>query len=131
LQQIEEAARTVGQPLVVAKASTDDELEAAFVSLVREGIGALLVTADPFFDTRRDRLIAFAAEQRLPTIYQFREYAVAGGILSYGMSITDGYRQYGLYTANILKGTKPADLPVMQPTNSSWSSTSRLRRRSA
>jgi putative tryptophan/tyrosine transport system substrate-binding protein len=116
LQQIEEAARTVGQPLFVAKASTDYELEAAFVSLVREGIGALLVTADPFFDTRRDRLIAFAAERRLPTIYQFREYAVAGGILSYGVSITDGYRQYGLYTASILKGTKAADLPVMQPT---------------
>jgi putative ABC transport system substrate-binding protein len=90
--------------------------EAAFASLAREGIGALLVTADPYFDTRRDRMVAFAAQQRLPAIYQYREYAVAGGVLSYGVSLTDGYRQYGLYTAKILKGTKPADLPVLQAT---------------
>jgi putative ABC transport system substrate-binding protein len=116
LQQIETAARDIGQQIVVSKASSDDELEAAFASLVREGIGALLVGADPFFDTRRDRIVALAAQQRLPAIYQFREYAVAGGLLSYGVSITDSYRQFGLYTANILKGARPADLPVQQPT---------------
>ena len=121
LQQLEEAAHAISQRIVIAKASNDDALEAAFASLVREGAGSLLVTADPYFDTRhfdtrRDRIVAFAARQRLPAIYQFREYAVAGGLLSYGVSITDAYHQYGAYTARILKGAKPADLPVHQPT---------------
>ena len=82
--------------------------------LVQERIGALLVAADPYFDTRRDRIIASAAQHRLPAIYQFREYAVAGGLLSYGVSIAEAYRQYGVYTARIRKGAKPADLPVQQ-----------------
>jgi putative tryptophan/tyrosine transport system substrate-binding protein len=116
LQDIEEAARSIDQRIVVAKASTDAELDAAFAALVKEGVGALLVCADPYFDTRRDRIVGFAQRQRLPAIYQFREYAVAGGLLSYGVSITDAYQQYGVYTANILKGAKPADLPVLQPT---------------
>jgi putative ABC transport system substrate-binding protein len=116
VRDIEEAARAIGQRIVIAKASTDDELEAAFASLTREGIGALLPAGDPYFDTRRDRIVAFAARQRIPAIYQFREYVVAGGLLSYGVSITDGYRQFGLYAAEILKGTKPADLPVQQVT---------------
>jgi putative ABC transport system substrate-binding protein len=114
LQELEQAARTLGQRLVVTKASTDEELNAAFAVLVQERIGALLVAADPYFDTRRDRIIALAAQHRLPAIYQFREYAVAGGLLSYGISITDGYRQYGVYAASILNGAKPADLPVQQ-----------------
>jgi putative tryptophan/tyrosine transport system substrate-binding protein len=113
---IEEAARAIGQRIVTVMASTDDELEAAFGSLVHEGIGALLVTADPYFDIRRDRIVAFAARQRLPAIYQFREFAVAGGVLSYGLSFSDVYRQVGVYTAKILKGTKPAELPVQQVT---------------
>jgi putative tryptophan/tyrosine transport system substrate-binding protein len=116
LQDIEEAARRIDQPIVVVKASTDVELDAAFAALVREHADALLVGADPYFDTRRDRIIDFARRQRLPAIYQFREYAVAGGLLSYGVSITDAYRQYGVYTAAVLKGAKPADLPVLQPT---------------
>jgi putative tryptophan/tyrosine transport system substrate-binding protein len=115
-QQLEEASRASNQRLVFAQASTDDELEAAFASLVREDAGALLVAADPYFDTRRDRIVAFAARQRLPAIYQFREYAVAGGLLSYGVNITEVYRQFGVYTASVLKGAKPADLPVQQPT---------------
>src|SRR5262249_5795925 len=90
----------------------------AFASLVRERVGALLVAADPYFDTRRDRIIGFAERQRLPAIYQFREYAVSGGLLSYGVTITDSYRQYGDYAAKSLKGAKPADLPVLQPTKS-------------
>jgi putative tryptophan/tyrosine transport system substrate-binding protein len=113
---IEDAARRLGQRIVIAKAGTDDELEAAFALLLRERVGALLVAADAYFDTRRDRIVAFAARERLPAIYQFREYAVAGGVLSYGISITEGYRQYGLYTAKILGGAKPADLPVQQVT---------------
>jgi putative ABC transport system substrate-binding protein len=116
LQEIEEAARAIDQRIVVAKSATDAELDAAFAALIREGVGALLVCADPFFDTRRDRIVDFARRQRLPAIYQFREYAVAGGLLSYGVSVTDAYRQYGVYTAAILKGAKPADLPVLQPT---------------
>ena len=74
------------------------------------------MAADPYFDTRRDRIIAFAVQNRLPAMYQFREFAVAGGLISYGPSITDSYRQGGTYVGRILKGTKPADLPVLQPT---------------
>jgi putative tryptophan/tyrosine transport system substrate-binding protein len=116
LQQIEDAARSIDQRIVVAKASTDEELETAFATFTREGIGGLLVTADPYFDTRREQIVGLASRQRVPTIYQFREYAVAGGLLSYGVSITDAYRNYGVYAAKILDGAKPADLPVLQPT---------------
>jgi putative ABC transport system substrate-binding protein len=115
LQQLEDAARAINQRLFIAKAGTDPELD-AFASLKREGAGALLVAADAYFDTRRDRIVGFAAQQRLPTIYHFREYAVAGGLLSYGVSITEAYRQCGVYTAKILKGAKPAELPVLQST---------------
>jgi putative ABC transport system substrate-binding protein len=114
--QIEEAARSINQRILIAKASTDEELAAAFAALTAARVGALLVAADPYFDTRRDRIIAFAERERLPAIYQFREYAEAGGLLSYGASIVDGYRQRGIYTARILNGAKPADLPVLQPT---------------
>jgi putative ABC transport system substrate-binding protein len=116
LQQFEDAARAIGQRIIIGKASNDEALETAFASLVQEGAGALFVTADPYFDTQRDRIVAFAERQRLPAIYQFREYALAGGLLSYGVSITDAYRNYGVYAARILKGAKPAELPVLQPT---------------
>jgi putative tryptophan/tyrosine transport system substrate-binding protein len=116
LREIEEAARTIDQRIIVANASDDAELEAAFGSLTSARVAALLVTANSYFDVRRDRIVGFAAQQRLPAIYQFREYAVAGGLLSYGVDITDGYRQYGVYTAKVLNGAKPADLPVLQPT---------------
>jgi putative ABC transport system substrate-binding protein len=116
LQDLEEAARTIGQKLFVSKASNDVALNAAFTSLVQQRVEALLVAADPYFDTRRDEIIAFANQNRLPAIYQFREYAIAGGLISYGPSITDLYRQAGIYAGRILKGAKPADLPVVQPT---------------
>ena len=116
LQQIEEAARSIDQRITVANVSTDEELQAAFVAFTSQRVGALLVAADPYFDTRREQIVGLAARHHLPAIYQFREYAVAGGLLSYGVSITDAYRQYGVYTARILKGAKPADLPVLQPT---------------
>ena len=116
LREVEEAARTIGRPLLVAKASNDEELNAAFALLLRQGIGALLVGADAYFDTRRDRIIAFAAQYRLPAVYHFREYAFAGGLVSYGPSITDAYRQAGNYTGRVLRGEKPADLPVVLTT---------------
>jgi putative ABC transport system substrate-binding protein len=115
-KEVEEAAHSIDQRILIANASTDEELETAFAALISAHVGALLVTADPYFDTRREQIVAFAARQRLPSIYQFREYAVAGGLLSYGVSITDAYRNCGVYTAKILKGAKPADLPVLQPT---------------
>jgi len=105
-----------GQQITVARASTDEELDAAFATLIKERVDALLVAGDPYFDTRRERIIGFVARQRLPAIYHFREFAVAGGLLSYGIDLPDIYRQYGIYTAKILKGARPADLPVWQPT---------------
>jgi len=116
LPQIEEAARTIDQRIVVAKASTDDELDDAFAMLIKGQVGALLVVSDPYFDVRRDRIVGFAERQRLPAIYHFREYAVAGGLLSYGVNLTEAYRQVGAYAGRILKGAKPADLPVVQST---------------
>ena len=116
LQDIEEAARSVDQRIVIAKAGTDAELDAAFATLIKASVGGLLVGADPYFDTRRERIVAFAQQRRLPAIYQFREFAVVGGLLSYGIDVVDAYRQYGVYTARILKGARPADLPVLQPT---------------
>jgi putative ABC transport system substrate-binding protein len=110
------AAPKLGRQLFVAKASNDTELDAAFAALLSRKVGALLVASDPYFDTRRRHIIAFAAQNRLPAIYQFREYAVEGGLISYGPSITDAYQQVGRYVARILKGEKPADLPVLQPT---------------
>jgi putative ABC transport system substrate-binding protein len=115
MSDLERAAPKLGRQLFVAKASNDAELDAAFAALLRERVGALLVASDPYFDTRRRSIIAFAAENRLPAIYQFREYAFEGGLISYGPSITDAYRQVGIYVARILKGEKPADLPVLQP----------------
>jgi putative ABC transport system substrate-binding protein len=116
LKDLEEAARTIRQRLFVANASSDVELESGLASLLEHQISGLLVNPDPYFDTRRERIIAFAAQHRIPTIYQFREYADSGGLISYGPSITDSYRQAGIYVGRILKGAKPADLPVVQPT---------------
>jgi putative ABC transport system substrate-binding protein len=97
-------------------AGTDREIDAAFENIVQQRIGALAVTAGPFFDTRRDKLVALAARYAVPTMYQFREYTVAGGLMSYGIDIIDVYRQVGVYVGRILKGEKAANLPVMQPT---------------
>ncbi len=112
--ELADAARTVGRSIVLLNASTDAELDAAFVTLAWQRVVAMLVAADPFFDTRRDRIIALAAQHKLPAIYHFREYAVAGGLMSYGVSLPEAYREVGIYAARILNGAKPADLPVMQ-----------------
>jgi putative ABC transport system substrate-binding protein len=84
--------------------------------MARAGLAALGITADPFFDTRRQKLVALAAHYAIPTIYQFREYAQAGGLMSYGIDNANAYRQTGVYTGLVLKGAKPADLPIMQET---------------
>jgi len=115
-QDLERAARIIDQQLFAARASNDAELDGAFAALIEHKVAALLVAADPFFDTARDRIIAFAARNRIPAIYQFRDYAVAGGLISYGPSIDDSYHQAGVYVGRILKGSKPADLPVLLPT---------------
>ena len=114
-QELKTAAARVGKQLVILKAGTSAELEKAFGELAQKRPDAMVVTSSPFFDTQRDRIIAFANRTRLPAVYQFREYALAGGLMSYGISLTDGYRGVGSYAAKILKGTKPADIPVEQP----------------
>jgi len=113
-REVQDAAHSIGQRIRISKAGTDGELESAFAAFIEQRIEALLVCSDPFFDTRRDRIISFAAQSRIPAIYQFREYAVAGGLMSYGISLTEGYRQVGIYAGQILKGTKPTELPIQQ-----------------
>ena len=113
-REVQEAGRAIGRRVQIANAGSDQELGTAFAALVEQRAGALLVAADPFFDTRRQRIVALAAQFKLPAIYQFRDYAVAGGLMSYGISISDGYRQVGIYTGQILKGANPANLPIHQ-----------------
>jgi putative ABC transport system substrate-binding protein len=113
-QELAEAARTVGRTIAFLNASTDAEIDAAFAALARQRVAGVVVTGDPFFDTRRDQIIALAAHHKLPAIYHFREYAVAGGLTSYGVSLGEAYRNIGDYAARIVNGASPADLPVMQ-----------------
>jgi putative tryptophan/tyrosine transport system substrate-binding protein len=110
------SARALGRHIQVLNASTGSEIDVAFTSLVQQGVRALLVSGDPFFDSQRDRLIVLAAHHSIPAIYQWREFPMIGGLMSYGTSILDAYRQSGIYVGKVLKGAKPADLPVMQPT---------------
>jgi putative tryptophan/tyrosine transport system substrate-binding protein len=113
---VEGAARTLGMQLVTLTASTDRESDEAFATLVPRQAGALLVSADPFFLSRRDQLVVAAARHAIPTMYEWRQFADGGGLMSYGIDLVDAYRQAGVYAAKILNGTKPADLPVLQPT---------------
>jgi ABC-type uncharacterized transport system substrate-binding protein len=115
-REVQKAAGTRGAQLHILKAGTEGEIDAAFTALVQLHAGALLVGADPFFFTRREQLVALAARHSVPTIYFGREFVVAGGLISYGASLTAAYRQVGVYAGKILKGAKPADLPVEQPT---------------
>ena len=110
------AAEVVGQKLLVLQAHTDSELEAAFVTLHQQRAGALVVGGDAFFLSRRDKIVKLAARQKLPAAYNLREYVAAGGLMSYGTSITQAHQIVGLYVGRILKGDKPADLPVQQST---------------
>jgi putative ABC transport system substrate-binding protein len=116
ITDLQAAARTLGLQLVVVNALTDSDLEPAFAILSQQRVGAALIVAASFFDQRLEQLAALAARHRLPAIFPYREYALAGGLMSYGGSISYYYHQVGIYTGRILKGDKPADLPVQQVT---------------
>jgi len=117
VRKVQDAARSLGLQLQVARARTEAEIDASFATLLKLHAGALLVGSDPFFNGRRDQFVALAARHALPAMYDNRLFVAAGGLVSYGGSITEVYRQAGIYTGKILNGAKPADLPIMQPTN--------------
>jgi len=116
LRDVQEAATRLGVQLVVVRANTEEEFNAAFSTTVQQKAGALLVCASPFFNSRRQQLVLLATRHTLPAMYEWREFAAAGGLMSYGTSLADAYRQTGVYAGRILKGEKPADLPVVQVT---------------
>jgi putative tryptophan/tyrosine transport system substrate-binding protein len=114
LREVQVAAGALKQEIIVLSAATEAEIEMAFADAVRRQAGALMVASDPFFLGRREQIVALAARHRVPSIYQFRAFVEAGGLVSYGTSLADAYKQAGLQVGRILKGEKPADLPVMQ-----------------
>jgi putative ABC transport system substrate-binding protein len=116
IAELEDAGRAVGRRLIILKASTDADIDVAFEAFIQQRVQALLVTAGPLFVTRMHRLVAFAARHALPAMYSRRELVDAGGLVSYASSTAEGYRQMGIYAGRILKGEKPSQLPVVQPT---------------
>jgi putative tryptophan/tyrosine transport system substrate-binding protein len=116
LRGVQDAARTLGQQVSILSASTAHDIDVAFATVTKSGAGALLVGSDPFFNSERDQIIALAARHTIPAIFEGREFATAGGLASYGTSLAGAYREAGIYAGRILKGEKPADLPIVQPT---------------
>jgi putative tryptophan/tyrosine transport system substrate-binding protein len=116
LPEVQEAGRTIGQKVVPVNAGSEREFDAAFTHIVQAGAGALVVIGSPFFTSKSRTLVALAARYAIPAIYDVRDYVAAGGLISYSTSFTDAYRQAGVYAGRILKGAKPSELPVMQPT---------------
>jgi putative ABC transport system substrate-binding protein len=116
LAQVEAAAASLGQKIEVFDVGADDEFDSSVARMVRRGAGALYVTSDPFFTSHVSRLVALTTQYAIPTSYSFRSFAVAGGLTTYGANLADQHRQAGVYAGRILKGAKPADLPVLQPT---------------
>jgi putative tryptophan/tyrosine transport system substrate-binding protein len=114
--ELKAAVHALGLQLTLVNASNPIEIEEAFSALVRDRVDALQIGVDPLFGNHIDQLVALATRQKVPTIYPWREFTAAGGLMNYGSSIPDAYRQVGVYTGQILKGTKPSDLPVQQPT---------------
>jgi len=114
-KDVQSAAGTIGQKVVVFYASNEREIDTAFASLVQQQAGGILIYPDGFFTGRRDQLVELAARYKIPAIYPWRDYAVAGGLMSYGTSIREAFRWAGTYVGKVLKGAKPADLPVIQP----------------
>jgi putative ABC transport system substrate-binding protein len=115
-QEVGTAARTLGRKLLVLRASTEADIQSSFATLAAEGVHALVVHNDPFFDTRRDVLVALSAAQGVAAIFHIREFPAAGGLMSYGPSLTSSYRDLGMQTGRVLQGTSPSDVPVVQPT---------------
>jgi putative tryptophan/tyrosine transport system substrate-binding protein len=115
-ENVQAAARTLGLQLHVLNASTDQEIDVAFATLVQLHAGGLVIGPDNFFNSRSEQLAALALRHRIPAIYQYHEFAAAGGVMSYGGNLTDAYRLVGAYSGRVLKGEKPGDLPVQQPT---------------
>jgi putative ABC transport system substrate-binding protein len=115
-KSLEAAARALGLEIYTVNAATETDIDTAFAAVMQRGVRALLVGNDPFFTDRRDQLVALAARYMLPALYSLRESVAAGGLVSYGNSIYDAHRRAGVYTGRTLKGEKPADLPVLQPT---------------
>jgi putative tryptophan/tyrosine transport system substrate-binding protein len=116
VREVQEAARATGAQVLILKARTEGEIDAAFTTLVQRQADALLVGNDSFFDSRIEQFVGLAGRYAVPTIYDQREFPDSGGLMSYGTSLKDIYRQLGIYAGRILKGEKPADLPVQQPT---------------
>jgi len=116
LRGVQEAGRAVGQQLNILSASTESDIDTAFATATESRAGAMLVGSDPFFNSRLNQIVAVAARHAIPAIYNGRDFAMAGGLASYGTSLADAYRQVGIYTGRLLKGAMPADLPVVQPT---------------
>jgi putative ABC transport system substrate-binding protein len=114
--EVERAAQTLGQQISLFNARSEGEFDAAFAAIVERRAGALFVSGDPLFTSGRARLIALAAQYAIPASYSFRDFPLAGGLMSYGADLLDVHRQAGVYAGRILKGEKPADLPVLQPT---------------
>jgi putative ABC transport system substrate-binding protein len=113
-READATARAHGKQVTILNAGTEEEINSAFVSIVQAGFGALLVAADPFFNSRREQIVTLASRHAIPAVYEWREFAEVGGLMSYGTILPEAYRQQGVYTGRILKGEKPADLPVVQ-----------------